>query len=620
MNFSVGFTPYATKSIKQKSVNSNKSIAFYGSSDSSDSYVSKRHKIKHPLKKAAILGVAAWAGVTLTNCSKTINEPPTPVAMEEVQQNAIDLQLNLKFEKADLIYDINNILDGKKISQYSLDLYMANISSDEPDIYMSEDSGQMMDVLAIASVSDVTKDQVPAESLKPYLIKTLQYDDGGLFDETGDIITGSGEPWHYIAAAIIDKHMPKYADYMPVEEKEALQGRGFFESLWDDIKTTAGKGEERKQYLGDILENRDHDYLYGILVDDANWPFAPSDNPWFGPAAVGYSIRGNLNNLDGMSLEEIELFRDNYALNKQNQKKFAENPEYAQKVISSYVVKYMMDAVLENSGVINSGLAALGLQEAGYMDDAMDLKLIEQITAEASKIHLFNSETPKLDAAIKAYVIERDDQYSKLSAETRAEIRSFQGNNPESTATSVFMLAEESYYRKLSKEVEKHSVFQEALAEEVNKPDEEKNLSELVIKALELKNYNSNLLKIVKKELEVAKLTEDEKLENNFKNIQANLIEQNSQVDAIISNVRKYEVAEALNLQLELNNKLSEKQPTTSFDSTENNDENINKYFDVKNYSVENIKRGIDSTIENGKDLLDGVIADGKAIYEIIVD
>lgn len=569
--------------------------------------IKKHHKIKHPFKKLGVLALATTGFFIYGDVKEAAKDD---LSLQHIEDNVQKVQLNLKFETADLVYDINNIMDGKKLAEDNVNLYMTHLNSDKEEVFYSEDTAQMMDVLAIASVSDVTKDQVKSETLKPYLVKALQYENGGILNESSDAVTGEGEPWYYIAAAIVSKYNPELADHMPQDERKALEDKNFFENLWNDIQITAGKGEQVKQYLGDILENRDYEYSYGILSADNNWPKEPSDNSWFGPLSVGYAIRGGLDNLKGMSLADIENFRVDYAVNRDNQKKFAENEDYSKKVVSSYIVKYMRDAITDKSGKVNSGLSALGLQEAGLMDDNMLNTLLEQITEEAPKVHWFTNETQKLDAAIKVEVLERAGMYDKLSVDTRKAIRKFQVDNPKSAATSVFVLAEESYWREyytniIAKREPVQNTLQ-SLIEVANKNSEKdlkptdqiKNLDDILIKASELKLYNSKILSFVDKELKIAEAAEDAPTKEGLTNMKTALTKQNSDIENWVSNIYTYEASLAQQIDNEYNNKI---------------DKIVNKVdqsqiFESKKEPEETFVDKVNGAIDNARDTVSGVI------------
>lgn len=493
------------------------------------------------LKKVAGIGAAVLIAVNMRSCSKIIKPPEYSIS--KIEQQANDLLHNFKFEKADLVHDINNIMRGQKLSDESLQLYMETITSPKSKVYMSENAGQMMDVLAIAAQSKNNKDLVDAKTLKPYLTRALQYDEGSILNELPDTVSGDGEPWHYIAAAMLSKSNPEILEHMPQAEKDKLRNRGFFESVANDIKGIFGKGEEKKHYLGDILDSRDYDYKVSILSDRNNWPFLPSDNKWFGPASVGYAIRGKLDNLKGMSTDEIEAFRLNYVNNKSNHAEFAQNPDYREKVISSYIVFNLVEAIKENSGKVNSGLSAMALQEAGYMSDKLANTLLRQLSEEVPKMHLFTNETKKMDAAIKTYVIAKENKYNLIAPETRAEIRKFEVEHPKSTASSVFKLAEDFYQMGLSKEAGKHEMLETKAYLEIVKPDKSKNMEAIRDTSQSLIDYNNNMMKSVRQEIKVEELA-DPKGDRikTLKEMSDNLAEQNKQLQeniALTENVKK---------------------------------------------------------------------------------
>ncbi len=497
-------------------------------------------KIKHPVRTAALIAMALYAATSLRSCAFQ----PKVYPIQEVRENAEDILFNFKFEKADLIYDINNVLNGKRLPDDSLGLYWSNVTSSEPKTYMSENAGQMNSVLAIASISDGAKNQVQAEKLTPYLLRALQYDRTGLLDETNDAVTGEGEPWHYIAAAIVSKEYPELIEYMPEAQKKALQEKGVLEGLWDDIKFTIGSGEEYPHYLGDTLERRDRDYARYVLTNDISAFSLPSDNPWFGPVAVGYAIRGNLGNLEGMSFDQIEALRMGYVNDNSNKQRFMTDEGYRNQVTSSYILHYMREAILQNTGKIASGLSALGLQQAGFMDKEISTELLRQVAEEAPKMRLFNNEANKLDIAIKTFVLWQEGRYIELSADTRKEIRKFQVNNPSSTATSVFMLAEEAYLRDLKELMESHQMLQEELDLELKKADDEKDLTSISATSSNLLELSQTILPIVEQEIKVASATNDVASFQNMKRIQEKLEKQNAQLFVIMTGAKPEEAVE----------------------------------------------------------------------------
>lgn len=495
----------------------------------------KKNILKH-IKRGAILTTAAYIALTAGNV-----KPQKNITLSQIEQNAKEIQLNLKFEKADLVYDINDILDEKKLSEESLKLYMRNVANEDSKIFMSENAGQMMDVLAIAATSSgEAKEQVKAEELTPLLLRALQYDKTGLFDETNDKVTGDGEPWYYIAAAMIAKEYPDLIEYMPEEEKQRLKDKGFIEGFWEDIQYTFGGEDTTNYYLGDTLKQRDFDYAYSILANDTNLPNLPSDNPWFGPACVGYAIRGKLDNVSDMTLSEIEDFRLDYALIRDNQYRFAQDEEYREQVISSYIIKYMVEAIEHNSGKVNSGLASLGLQYAGLLDEKLCEKIMAQLNEEVSAFHLINGETKKLDVALKAFALAKEGAYDEIPVETRIAIRKFQANNPSSTATSVFMLAEETYLRQIKGYIDTYTTTQNQLAQEISKNSEEQNLDEIVELSTSLQSQGNFLLSFIENETKVAQEAKDEENYEKFNNLMNDIKTQNSQLEKILGDITIY--------------------------------------------------------------------------------
>lgn len=504
----------------------------------------KRKIAKKVIEWSAIAAIA----INLSHCSKTIKPPEYSLNIIEKQAN--DILHNFKFEKADLIYDIGNILKGGKLSSDSVRLYMDTVSSPQYQVYMSENAGQMMNVLAIAANSESNKDQITPEKLKPLLIKALQYDKGSILNELPDAVTGDGEPWHYVAASMLIKNHPNLSEHMPNAEKEALMKRGFIESVSDDVKEFFGKKQPPQQYLGDIIEQRDNDYKLSILSNHNAGPWLPSDNDWFGPSAVGYAVRGNLDNLKGMTPEHIEEFRTNYVKDDANHLKFLQDSEYREKVISSYIVYNLNEAINENSGKVNSGLSALALKEGGLLTETTSNKLLHQVSEEIPRMHLLNNETKKLDAAIKTYTIATVDKYELLAPETRASIRKFEVENPKSTATSVFKLAEDYYLRSLNKKITNHDTLQTNAYIEIVKPDKNKSVNAIKSTSETLKEFDSSILNSIKHEIEVEQLADPKGGRiKSLQNMKNNL---SAQLEQLNTNLTQVENLKKINLQKEL--------------------------------------------------------------------
>jgi|GEM_PF-5853375 len=499
-------------------------------------------KKKSKVKK----GLTIVAGIVITialiksgKLHDIINKAIKPdYSLQKIEKAAEELSNNLKFEKADLVNDVNKIMRDQKLPQESVNLYMATVSDAKPEIYMSENAGQMMDVLALATNSPSNKGQITPDMLKDNLIKALKYDDKLLAD--GDAITGPGEPWHYIAAALLGRNNPKFIDYMPEAERQALQSRGFFKSVADDFMEGIGKKEPPKQYIGDILEARDHEYMIDTLSNRGDLLRLPSDNKEFGPAAVGYAIRGKLSNIKGMTPDECKNFIADYVQNPSNHQKFATDNTYREKVISSYIYFNLNEAIEYNSGKINSGLSSLAMQEADLLTNKVGETLLNQVKDEIPQFRLINNETKKLDVAIKTMVLARNNQYSMLTPQTRFEIRKFQVGHPESTATATFKLAEDYYQIWLSKEAKKHEVLQMNVYLETTRPQEKINPKSIKKASQELINYNSNMLKYIKNEIEVEKLADatGDRLKT-LKKMESDLSGQNEQLKLIITQIDK---------------------------------------------------------------------------------
>jgi len=498
-------------------------------------------KNKPALKKA--IKIAAGIVVTILlikSGHNLINKTKPDYSLDKIEKAAEKLSTNLKFEKADLVNDINKIMRGQKLPQESVDLYMTTVSDSKPKVYMSENAGQMMDVLAIAASSPSNKDQITPSILKPFLIKGLKYDKGSILNDAPDAITGDGEPWYYIAASLLSKNYPNIADHMPQAERETLQSRGFFKSVADDFMESIGKKAPPEQYLGDILDARDHEYMIEILSNRGDLLNLPSDNKWFGPAAVGYSIRGKLSNIKGMTPQDCEKFLTEYIQNPSNHQRFNTDDLYRDKVISSYIYFNLNEAIEHNSGKVNSGLSALAMQEASLFTNKTGEILLNQVKEEVSQFYLFSNETKKLDVAIKTMVLARNNQYSLLAPETRFAMRKFEVEHPASTATATFKLAEDHYQIQLSKEAKNHEVLQMNVYLETTRPEGKLNPTAIKKACQNLINYNSNMLVKIKNEIKVEELADPagDRIKT-LKNMDNNLFKQNEQLKTIINQIDK---------------------------------------------------------------------------------
>ncbi|MDD3012073.1 MAG: hypothetical protein PHC34_00020 [Candidatus Gastranaerophilales bacterium] len=552
-------------------------------------------KNKSVVKKGIKIAAGLLIAVVLIKSGKLhdiINKAKPDYSLQKIEKAAEELSTNFKFEKADLVNDVNKIMRGQKLPPESVNLYMTTVSDPNAKVYMSENAGQMMDVLALAANSPSNKDQITSDMLKRNIIKALQHDEKLLAE--GDTITGDGEPWYYIAAALLDKNNPKFVDYMPQAEKEYLQSRGFFKSFADDIMISVGKKEPPKQYIGNILEKKDYEYMIDILSNRGDLLSLPSDNKWFGPAAVGYAIRGKLDCIKGMTPEGCENFIKDYIQNPSNHQRFATDTLYREKVISSYIYFNLNEAIEHNSGKVNSGLSALAMQEARLLADKTGETLLNQVKEEVPQFHLFNNETKKLDVAIKTMVLARNNQYFLLNPETRFAMRKFEVDHPTSTATATFKLAEDYYQIQLSKEAKNHEVLQMNVYLETTRPSEKINPKSIKKASQDLINYNSDILVKIKNEIEVEKLADPigdrikilKKMNNDLSN-------QNEQLKSIITQIDKPKAPE----------KVQPKEPSILDEAKKFVDEQVDDF--------------IEKTNELGKDITDFTARASKVIKDI---